>query len=86
MSISYEYNPQIIFCHYSRNMNLVIFLAEVIDTRCLVYALPPTVLLPIPFKLYNRCLSHGLKMCILFGFNHKVIFCHLDKITSGRSD
>ena len=29
----------------------------------------------IPLKLY-RCLGHGLEMCILFGYNPQVIFCH----------
>ena len=29
----------------------------------------------IPLKLY-RCLRHGLKMCISFGYNPQIIFCH----------
>ena len=29
----------------------------------------------IPLKLY-RYLGHGLKMCILFGYNPQIIFCH----------
>ena len=28
-----------------------------------------------PLKLY-RCLRHGLKMCISFGYNPQIIFCH----------
>ena len=24
----------------------------------------------------DRCLDHGLKMCILFGHNPQIIFCH----------
>ena len=29
--------------------------------------------MPIPLKFY-RCLVHGLKMCILFGYNPQNIF------------
>ena len=31
--------------------------------------------MPIPLKLY-RCLGHGLKMCILFGYNPQKRFDH----------
>ena len=31
--------------------------------------------MPIPLKLY-RCLGHGLKMCILFGYNPQMSFDH----------
>ena len=39
-----------------------------------MFASPPSFT-PIPFKLY-RCLGHGLKMRILFGYNPQIIFCH----------
>ena len=29
----------------------------------------------IPLKLY-MCLGHGLKMCISFGYNPQITFCH----------
>ena len=54
-------------------MNVVIFAPKCIDTRYLVDASPPTVIMPIPLKLY-RSLVHGLKMCILFGYNPQIIF------------
>ena len=32
-------------------------------------------LIPILLKL-NRCCDHALKICILFGYNLQIIFCH----------
>ena len=32
-------------------------------------------LIPILLKLY-RCCDHALKICILFGYNPQIIFCH----------
>ena len=31
--------------------------------------------MPIPLKLY-RCLGHDLKICISFGYNPQITFCH----------
>ena len=31
--------------------------------------------MPISLKIY-RYLGHGLKMCILFGYNPQIILCH----------
>ena len=31
--------------------------------------------MPIVLKVY-RCLGHGLKVCMLFGYNPQIIFCH----------
>ena len=31
--------------------------------------------IPSPLKLYS-CLVHGLKMCIMFGYNPQIILCH----------
>ena len=36
-------------------------------------ATPPKVFMPIVLILY-RCFSHGLKMCICFGYNPQIIF------------
>ena len=35
-----------------------------------MYATPPTNV-----KLYS-CLDHDLTMCMLFGYNRRIIFCH----------
>ena len=48
MCIEFGYNPQIIFCHFSRILNLVIFqswkLLKCMDSGYLVCATPPAVL------------------------------------------
>ena len=48
-------------------------------SRYLVYVSPQGLqFFPIPVKLY-MCLGHGLMMCILFGHNLQIIFCHFDR-------
>ena len=71
----YGYNPQIIFCHFFYKMNLVIFPAEVnrYKVSCVCNSSYSFTLSPL--KLI-RCLGHGLKMCILFGYYPQIIFCH----------
>ena len=36
----------------------------------------------IPLKLY-RCLVHGLKMCILFGYNPQIVLSFFHKMNGG---
>ena len=51
-------------------MSVVIFRAKMSYTRCVrnfSYSI-----MSIPLKLY-RCLGHGLKMSILFGYNPQII-------------
>ena len=66
MCILFGYNPQII-----HEMNLVIFLVLAEVNRYYRYFCVCNFML-IPLKLY-RCLGHGLKMCILFGYNPQII-------------
>ena len=79
MCIWFEYNPWINFCHFFHFVNFVIFCPQIlwkcIDSGYLVSATPYT----------TSCLSlcnfahpffHGLKMCMWFGFNPAVNFCH----------
>ena len=72
-------NPQINFCHFFYSLNLVIFWAQLLlklmDIRYLVSATPPTFFFPILLKLY-RCFCQGLKMCMTFGYNPQINFCH----------
>ena len=73
----FGYNPQINFCHFFRNLNLAIFRAfsqwKWMGSGYLVCATPPTV--SCQFKL-NMCYGHGLKICMWFGCNPWIIFCH----------
>ena len=72
-----------IFCHIFRNLNLVIFEARIVPSvyilDTLVGATSPTVLWPIFFKLY-MCFCHGRKLCIWFGYNPQIKFCHSFRI------
>ena len=34
------------------------------------------IFMPIHLKLYIMCYGHGLKICMWFGYNPWVIFCH----------
>ena len=70
MCMTFGYNPQINFCHFFHSLNLVI-LQKLIDIRYLVSANPPTNFL----KLY-MCFCQGLKMCVTFGYNPQINFCH----------
>ena len=48
MCMTFEYNPQINFCHFFHSLNLVIFgaqlLEKLMDIRYLVSATPPKIL------------------------------------------
>ena len=71
----FGYNPQINFCHFFRNLNLGHFDNEsewAVGTLC---AQGSCSFLPIYLKLY-MCYGHGLKICIWFGYNPWINFCH----------
>ena len=71
------YNPEINFCHFFRNLNLVIFsdiLTMKVNGRwapCVSNSSHSFIL--ILLKLY-RCLDHALKMCMWFGYNPEINF------------
>ena len=77
MCMMFGCNPQINFCHFSHSLNLVIF--ESTSTKAYrhwvscernYYSFSFVLL-----KLY-RCLCQGLKMCMMFGCNPQINFCH----------
>ena len=72
MCILFEYNPQIIFCHFFHKLNLAIFTGRVngLKVFCVgnFYSF-----MPIHLKLY-RCSGHGLKMYKVFAYNPQIIF------------
>ena len=79
MCMTFGYNPQINFCHFFHSLNLLIFWAQLLqklmDIRYLVSATSPTIFFPILLKLY-RCFCQGLKMCMTFGYDPQINFCH----------
>ena len=58
-------------------MNLVIFAAKVNRYKVSCVCNSSQSFMQIPLKLY-RCLGHGLKLCILFGYNPQIICCLLN--------
>ena len=75
MCILFEYNPQIIFCHFFHKLNLALFTGRVNGFKVFCVGNSTYSFMPIHLKLY-RCVVHGLKMCILFGYNLQIIFCY----------
>ena len=70
------YNPRIIFCHIFNNLNLVIFFghfSELIEGT-LVCNFSYSLIL-IFLKLYRHN-YHALKICMWFGYNPPINFCH----------
>ena len=72
--ILFGYNPQINFCHFFCNFSGILTMKVngqwVPCVRNSSYSL-----IPILLKLY-RCCDHALKICILFGYNPQINFCH----------
>ena len=63
----FGYNPQ---------FNFVTFFAVLTSTKeNLVNTTPPTILAGSFFKLC-RCIYQGMKMCMRFGCNPQINFCH----------
>ena len=75
MCILFGHNPQIIFCHFFHKMTLVIVAAKMKRYKASCVWNSSYSFIPIALKLY-RYLGHGLKMCILFGHNPQIMFCH----------
>ena len=73
MFISFWHNPKKKKNSLFSQMNLVIFAAKMkrhlVQCVCISYY----SFTLIPLKLY-RCLDHGLKMWVLFGYNPQIIF------------
>ena len=76
MCMWFGYNCEIIFCHFFRFVNLVIFWPQWIDSGYLVSATPHTILYQSfwnfahVFSMVWRC------MCMWFGYNLCINFCH----------
>ena len=75
MCLWFGYNPQIIFCRVFRILNLVSFQARILS-NCIDSGYSSYSFMPIFWKLY-RCFCHGLKMCMWFGYNPQINFCHV---------
>ena len=87
----FGYNPQTNFCHFFRNLNLAIFRAFSLSFFSGIFTMKvngqwvPCVrnssysFIPILLKLY-RCCDHALKICMWFGYNPQINFCHFFRI------
>ena len=78
MCMWFGYNPWINFCHFFHSMNFVIFLPQILwkcrDSGYLVSPTPHTILYQSLWNFARFC--HGLAMCIWFGYNPWITFCH----------
>ena len=76
----FGYNPWINFCHF---VNFVIFWPQIlwkcIDSGYLVSATPYTISC-LSLCNFAHLFFHGLKMCMWFGFNPAVNFCHFSTL------
>ena len=79
MCMTFGYNPQINFCRFFHSLNLVIFGLNYYWSLWTLGTLWAQLLtynfIPILLKLY-MCFCQGLKMCMTFGYNHQITFCH----------
>ena len=75
----------IAFCHFFGSLNLVIFIFGLkhIGTGYIVNATPPTVL-AVSFLNFAGCFCQGLKMCMTFGCNPQINFCHFSQFKLSR--
>ena len=73
----FGYNPQINFCHFFRNLNLAILsgiLTMKVNRQWVPFVRNSSYsFMPIALKLYV-CYGHGLKICMWFGYNSRIIF------------
>ena len=60
----FGYYPEIIFCHFYCNLNLVIF-------KCFYYQ-SEKIVGTLCAQLHS-CFGHGLKICMWFGYNPQII-------------
>ena len=61
----FGYYPEIIFCHFFCNLNLVIF-------KCFYYQ-SEKIVGTLCAQLHS-CFGHGLKICMWFGYNPQITF------------
>ena len=77
------YNPWINFCHFFHFVNFVIFWPQIlwkcIDSGYLVSATLYTISCLFLCN-FAHLFFHGLKMCMWFGFNPAVNFCHFSTL------
>ena len=73
----FGYNPWINFCHFFHFVNFVIFWPQILwkgrDVPCERNS--SYNFIPIFLKLCT-CFLHGLKMCMWYGYNPCINFCH----------
>ena len=79
MCVWFGYNPWINFCHFFHFVYFVIFWPQIlwkcVDSGYLVSATPYTISC-LSLCNFAHLFFHGLKMCMWFGFNPAVNFCH----------
>ena len=73
--IMFSCNPQIIFCHFFRSLNLVIFWLNFFQSWVPCECNSSYNFSQIFLKLC-RFICQGLKMCMMFGCNPQMIFCY----------
>ena len=61
------------FCYFFSQVKLIHFIAKQNGFNVFCVGSSSYSFMPLPLKLY-RCLGHGLKMCISFGYTPQVIF------------
>ena len=83
MCMWFGYNPWINFCCFFHFVNCVIFWRQIlwksIDSGYLVSASPYTISC-LSLCNFAHLFFHGLKMCMWFGFNPAVNFCHFSTL------
>ena len=83
MCMWFGYNRWINFCHFFHFVNFVIFWPQIlwkcIDSGYHVSATPYTTSCLSLFN-FAHLFVHGLKMCMWFGFNPAVNFCHFSTL------
>ena len=83
MCMWFGYNPWINFCHFFHFVNFVIFWPQIlwkyIDSGYLVNATPYTIS-RLSLCNFAHLFCHGLKMCMWFGFNPALNFCHFSTL------
>ena len=83
MCMWFGYYPWINFCHFFHFVNFVIFWPQIlwkcIDSGYHVSATPNTTSCLSLFN-FAHLFVHGLKICMWFGFNPAVNFCHFSTL------
>ena len=83
MCMWFGYNPWINFCHFLHFVKFVIFWPQIvwkcIDSGYLLSTTPYTISY-LSLCNFAHLFFHGLKMCMWFGFNPEVNFCHFSTL------